>query len=151
MAERASSFVNVAMWHGGHYSIATKGAKDVIDGATPLVVDAIRRIPDTDTANPFTLTDMGCADGGTSIDMVRQATAAVRARWPRRPIWVVYADQPRNDYNSLFHLIHGLTLHGAWRAPAGVMLEHALRMVSSLRITAVSATLAGLPRPRSRR
>jgi len=41
--------------------------------------------------------------------MVRQATAAVRARWPRRPIWVVYADQPRNDYNSLFQLVHGLT------------------------------------------
>jgi hypothetical protein len=109
MADRASSFVNVAMWHHGRYSTATKGSKDVIDGATPLVLDAIRRIPDTDSANPFTLTDMGCADGGTSIDMVRQSTAAVRARWPRRPIWVVYADQPRNDYNSLFHLIHGLT------------------------------------------
>jgi hypothetical protein len=52
---------------------------------------------------------MGCADGGTSIDMVRQATAAVRARWSRRSIWVVYADQPRNDYNSLFNLVHGLT------------------------------------------
>jgi indole-3-acetate O-methyltransferase len=66
-------------------------------------------MPAADTASPFTLTDMGCADGGTSIDLVRQATAAVRARWPQRPICVVYADQPRNDYNSLFHLIHGLT------------------------------------------
>src|ERR1700674_3207789 len=101
MAERASSFVNVAMWHGGRYSTATKGSKDVIDGATPLVLDAIRRIPDTDAAKPFTLTDMGCADGGTSIDVVRQATAAVRARWSRRSIWGVYADQPRNDYNRL--------------------------------------------------
>jgi hypothetical protein len=109
MAEKASSFVNVTMWHGGRFSIATKGNKDVIDGATPLVLDAIRRIPNTDAATPFTLTDMGCADGGTSIDMVRQATAAVRARWSRRSIWVVYADQPRNDYNSLFHLVHGLT------------------------------------------
>jgi hypothetical protein len=69
----------------------------------------LKTLPDTDTANPFTLTDMGCADGGTSIDMVRQAMAAMRARWPRRPIWVVYADQPGDDYNSLFHLIHGLT------------------------------------------
>src|SRR5690349_5098165 len=109
MAERASSFVNVAMWSGGLYSTATKGAKDVIDGATPLVLGAIQRMPDTDNSSTFTLTEMGCADGGTSIDMVRQATAAVRARWPRRPICVVYADQPRNDYNSLFHLIHGLT------------------------------------------
>jgi hypothetical protein len=94
---------------GGYYSTATKGAKDVIDGATPLVLDAIRRMPDASGSSPFTLTDMGCADGGTSIDMVRQATLAVRARWSRRPIVVVYADQPRNDYNALFHLIHGLT------------------------------------------
>ena len=109
MAETALPFVNVAMWGGGHYSTATKGCKDVIDAATPLVLDAIRRMPDTRASSTFTLTDMGCADGGTSIDMVRQATAAVRARWPHLPICVVYADQPRNDYNSLFYLIHGLT------------------------------------------
>jgi hypothetical protein len=63
MGEKVSSFVNVTMWHGGRFSTATNGNKDVIDGATPLVLDAIRRIPDTDTAIPFTLTDMGCADG----------------------------------------------------------------------------------------
>jgi len=109
MAERTLPFVNVAMWSGGHYSIATKGCKDVIDGATPLVLDAIHHLPETDSARPFTMTDMGCADGGTSLEMVRQAVGAARARWPHRPITVVYADQPRNDYNSLFHLIHGLT------------------------------------------
>jgi hypothetical protein len=42
MAERSSSFVNVTMWHGGRYSTATKGSKDVIDGATPLVLDAMQ-------------------------------------------------------------------------------------------------------------
>jgi len=110
MAERPSSpFVDVTMWSGGFYSTATKGAKDVIDGATPLVLEAIRCMPNTGTSTPFTLTDMGCADGGTSIDLVRQAVRAVRARWPQRPITVVYNDQPRNDYNSLFSLIHGLT------------------------------------------
>jgi hypothetical protein len=97
------------MWSGGFYSTATKGAKDVIDGATPLVLEAIRCMPNTGTSTTFTLTDMGCADGGTSIDLVRQAVRAVRARWPQRPITVVYNDQPRNDYNSLFSLIHGLT------------------------------------------
>jgi len=64
MAERELPFVNVAMWGGGRFSTATKGNKDVIDGATPLALDAIRRIPNTDAATPFTLTDMGCADGG---------------------------------------------------------------------------------------
>jgi SAM dependent carboxyl methyltransferase len=111
MAERTLSFVNVAMWSGGYYSTATKGAKDVIDGATKLVLDAIRRMPDNGSSNSFTFTGMGCADGGTSIDLVRQAVGAVRARWPQRPITVVYSDQPRNDYNSLFHLIHGSDFH----------------------------------------
>ena len=109
MAERTLPFVNVAMWSGGYYSTATKGAKDVIDGATPLVLEAIRLMPNTGASNPFTFTDMGCADGGTSIDLVRQAVGAVRTRWKQRPITVVYSDQPRNDYNSLFHLVHGLT------------------------------------------
>ena len=73
MAESTLQAVNVAMRGGGYYSAVTKGAKDVIDGATPLVLDAIRCLPDRDTSAPFTLTDMGCADGGTSLDMVRQA------------------------------------------------------------------------------
>ncbi len=109
MAESTLQAVNVAMRGGGYYSAVTKGAKDVIDGATPLVLDAIRRLPDRDTSAPFTLTDMGCADGGTSLDMVRQAITAVRDRWPQRSICIVYTDQPRNDYNSLFRMIHGLT------------------------------------------
>ncbi len=109
MAESALQAVNVAMRGGGYYSRANQSARDVIDSATPLVLDAIRRLPDTDPATPFTLTDMGCADGGTSLDMMRQVLAAVRARWPRRPICVVYTDTPRNDYNTLFHILHGLT------------------------------------------
>jgi hypothetical protein len=107
MAESTLQAVNVAMRGGGYYSAVTKSAKDVIDGATPLVLDAIRRLPDA--ATPFTLADMGCADGGTSLDMVRQALATVRERWPQRPICMVYTDQPRNDYNSLFRILHGLT------------------------------------------
>jgi len=109
MAESTLQAVDVAMRGDGYYSAVTKGAKDAIDSATPLVLEAIRRLPDWDTSAPFTLTDMGCADGGTSLDLVRQAITAVRDRWPRRPICIVYTDQPRNDYNSLFHLIHGLT------------------------------------------
>src|SRR5215510_54091 len=109
MAESALPAVNVAMRGGGYYSRANPGAKEVIDSAMPLVLDAIRRLPDTDPATPFTLTDMGCADGGTSLDMMRQAVAAVHERWPQRPLTVIYTDQPRNDFNSLFHIVHGLT------------------------------------------
>jgi SAM dependent carboxyl methyltransferase len=109
MAENTSQEVDVAMRGGGYYSAATKGAGDAIRNATPLVLETIGRLPDCDTSTAFTMTDMGCADGGTSLDLVRQVIGTVRKRWPHRPICVVYTDQPRNDYNSLFQMIHGLT------------------------------------------
>ena len=99
---------HVAMTTGGAYSLATLGAKDVIDGAWPLVADAIERIPDR-PGSAFTFSDMGTADGGTSFDMVGDAIDAIRGRFPERDVQIVYTDQPRNDYNAIFHMVHGLT------------------------------------------
>lgn len=99
----------VAMKGGGYYSLATKGAKDVIDVATPLVLQAIEAMNPAPDKRPFTMTDMGCADGGTSLSMVAKALKAVRQCLPERSISMVYSDQPRNDYNTLFQIIHGLT------------------------------------------
>ncbi len=99
---------HVAMTKGGAYSLATLGAKDVIDGAWPLVRDAINRIPDR-PGSAFTFSDMGTADGGTSLDMVGNAIGAVRERFPGRDVQIVYTDQPRNDYNAIFQMVHGLT------------------------------------------
>ncbi|MGA8259297.1 MAG: hypothetical protein WB783_03705 [Arenicellales bacterium] len=100
---------DVAMKGGGYYSLATKGAKDVIDAATPLVLDAIDRMRLATQERPFVFSDMGCADGGTSLDMVRTAARKVRAAAPGREVCIVYTDQPRNDYNALFQIVHGLT------------------------------------------
>ena len=94
----------IAMKGGGYYSLATLGAKHVIDGATPLVLDAIARMPDA--AGPFTMSDMGTADGGTSLDLVTKVIEAVKQRWPRREIAIVHTDQPRNDFNALVANVH---------------------------------------------
>ena len=96
---------HIAMKGGGYYSLATIGAKHVIDSATQMVRDAIVRMPDGGGA--FTFTDMGTADGGTSIDLVATMIAAVRSRWPGREIAVVHTDQPRNDFNALVATVHG--------------------------------------------
>lgn len=93
----------------GYYSKATGGAKDVIDHGKSLVLGAIEAIGQTDNTRPFTMSDMGCADGGTSLDMVGEALCAIRARWPERPIQMVYTDLPRNDFSQLFQMVHGLT------------------------------------------
>jgi hypothetical protein len=99
----------MAMKGQGYYSKATTGAKDVIDGATHLVIEAIDRMNLADDGSIIRLTDMGCADGGTSIDLWRKALKHIRSRMPSRPIELVYTDLPRNDFSQLFRIIHGQT------------------------------------------
>jgi hypothetical protein len=50
---------------------------------------------------------MGCADGGTSIDLWRAVLKRLRSRCPSRPIELIYTDLPRNDFSQLFRTIHG--------------------------------------------
>lgn len=99
----------MAMKGAGYYSRATIGAKHVMDNAAGLILDALARQPPADDGSIFTMTDMGCADGGTSIDMVGRVLRDVRARCPSRAIQMVYTDLPRNDFSQLFQIVHGLT------------------------------------------
>jgi hypothetical protein len=101
----------IAMKGGGYYSLATLGAKHVIDGAVPLLLAAIARMPER--PGPFVFADMGTADGGTSRELVAEMIEAVRRRWPGREIALIYTDQPRNDFNALVATIHGQTPPGS--------------------------------------
>ncbi len=109
MSRTKTTARDIAMKGGGYYSSATAGAKDVIDGGTPMVLEAIAAMDIPDDGSPFTMADMGCADGGTSIAMVGAALEEVRRRAPSRPIRMVYTDLPRNDFSQLFRTIHGQT------------------------------------------
>ena len=100
---------DIAMKGGGYYSKATTGAKDVIDAATPLILSALEVMDPPDDGTIFTMTDMGCADGGTSINMVGNVLREIRRRVPSRPIQMVYTDLPRNDFSQVFRNVHGLT------------------------------------------
>ena len=97
----------VAMKVGGVYALGALGTKHVIDEATPLVcaaIDAMELPPDR-----FSFCDMGCADGGTSVEMIGAAIETIRKRAPHLPVLVVHADQPLNDYNALMDVVHDLT------------------------------------------
>ncbi len=96
---------NITMRAG--YWLATIGTKNVIDGATPMVLDAMSRMR-LDVTGPFCIADMGCADGGSSMMLIRRCVEQVREAAPSRQVSVVYTDQPRNDYNALFGILHGL-------------------------------------------
>ena len=100
---------DIAMKGGGYYSRATIGAKHVIDGATPLILDSIEDMSPPDDGSVFTMSDMGCADAGTSMTMVGTVLKAVRRRVPSRPIQMIYTDLPRNDFSQVFRNVLGLT------------------------------------------
>lgn len=99
----------MAMKGQGYYSKATTGARDVIDAAVPMIVAAVDRMALGQGAGAIRVADMGCADGGTSLDMWRQVLAHIRAAAPSRPIEIVYTDLPRNDFSQLFRAVHGQT------------------------------------------
>ena len=105
MSEKGAA--TIAMRGAGYYSSNTVGAKAVIDKLAERVVEAIARMPEI-VAGPFALADFGAADGGTSMDLMRRAVAAIRAREPGRPITITYTDLPHNDFSALFRLTQGL-------------------------------------------
>ena len=107
MAESGHS-EGITMSGGGLYSLATIGAKHVIDAATPMVLDAIEKLPAGSIDSGFTLSDMGTADAGTSMSMITAVVDAVAERAPGAPVTVVYSDQPRNDFNALVANVYGL-------------------------------------------
>jgi hypothetical protein len=106
-AEKVEKFI--AMKGAGYYSKATTGARDVINGAIPLLLGAVERMDFASGHGVVRVSDMGCADGGTSLDMWRMVLSRIRAEAPARPIEIVYTDLPRNDFSQLFRTIHNQT------------------------------------------
>jgi len=98
---------NITMSAGGLYSLATIGAKDVIDKSIPLVLDSLADVPQGDLGF-WNFSDMGCADGGTSLGLWRAVVSRLREH-DASDIQVVYADQAFNDFNALVQILHGHT------------------------------------------
>ncbi len=99
--------VPIRMRGAGYYSEHTRGAKDVIDAAIPLALEALAAMDLAASAAPFGIADFGAADGGTSIALHHALIAALQAR-TGRPITLTYTDLPHNDFSALFRLLHGL-------------------------------------------
>lgn len=96
---------NITMASGGDYSLATIGAKHVIDNARSRVLQATADIQ-RQSNDHWSLSDMGCADGGTSLDLWRSVVEQIRTT-DDVDIQIVYADQPFNDFNALVKILHG--------------------------------------------
>lgn len=70
------------------------------------------------------IVDYGSGPGRSTVDTVKPAIAAYRARFPDAPVVVCHADLPGNDWNALFDLATGPTGYGD--AGAGVRIQAAV-------------------------
>ena len=96
----------LSMRSGGYYSERTKGARDVINNALSLVLNAISTVPKGTGA--LNLADYGCADGGTSREMWFNVIKNLRSEGDDREIVMTYTDLPSNDFSTLFRTMQGL-------------------------------------------
>lgn len=108
MTQSQHTAATTAMKGGGYYSQSTRGAKDVIDNASNMLVDAIAALPDPAPGRAVQIADFGAADGGTSKSALRNAIGAIRARWPSHQVSVTYTDLASNDWSQLFKAMQGL-------------------------------------------
>ena len=108
MSKQVMQADNITMSAGGLYSLATIGAKDVIDRSIPRVLGALESLQQDSNKTHWTFSDMGCADGGTSLGLWHAVVDALRET-DDTDIQVVYADQANNDFNALVKILHGHT------------------------------------------
>ncbi|VEU38650.1 unnamed protein product [Pseudo-nitzschia multistriata] len=89
----------------GAYTAATKGCFDVIDMATPLVLQEISE----QHINPdraFHVADYGTADAGTSLGLLTKVVRSVRKRTSgddKKEVVIHYEDQLNNEWKSVFN------------------------------------------------
>ena len=123
---------------GGYYSQRTRGAKDVIDNASGMLVEAADAINPSDSGGPIVLADFGAADGGTSESALRTCIEQIRTRFPDNQIQVTYTDLPSNDFGALFKNLSASVL----KLPA--LISPISRMcLSAPAVLAFTATLPG--------
>ncbi len=114
-----------SMKGGGYYSQSTRGAKDVIDNAAPMMMQAVAALPEPEHGQPVRIADYGTADGGTSKKTIRDTVGTLKDRWPDRQIQVTYTDLASNDWSQLFKAMQGLdgSDHTYWTEFPGVFVQ----------------------------
>lgn len=125
MSDASKTAATTSMKGGGYYSQSTRGAKDTIDNARGMLLDAVAALPDPVEAEPFRIADFGAADGGTSKQTLHDIVAATRERWPGRQVQVTYTDLASNDWSQLFKMVQGLdgSDHTFWSPDSGVFVQ----------------------------
>ncbi|MEM7210504.1 MAG: SAM-dependent methyltransferase [Pseudomonadota bacterium] len=125
MSDAVKTAATTSMKGGGYYSQSTRGAKDVIDNAADMLLEAVAALPEPDAPLPVSIADYGAADGGTSKRTIAATVGAVRKRWPDRQVQVTYTDLASNDWSQLFKTMQGLdgSDNTYWSPADGVFVQ----------------------------
>ncbi|MGI9407369.1 MAG: SAM-dependent methyltransferase, partial [Hyphomicrobiaceae bacterium] len=107
--EIGKTTATVAMKGGGYYSERTRGAKDAIDRASGMLLDAVAAIQPPPGGQAIRIADFGAADGGTSKETMFNVIKALKEHFPDRQVQMTYTDLPSNDFSNLFKNMLGLT------------------------------------------
>jgi hypothetical protein len=106
MGQRAAAPHGV-MESGGSYNLHSAIPAAGAGLALPLLEQAARTIALDSTDQPLVIADYGSSQGKNSLPPLRAAIRTLRGRvGPARPIIVVHVDQPANDFNTLFEVLH---------------------------------------------
>lgn len=107
-AEVATPMANVHTPVGkdgeGEYTAATKGCFDVIEAASPLILEEVASQPIRE-GQAFHVADYGTADAGTSLGLLSKVVRAVRDREnaEEKEVVIHYEDQLNNEWKSVFN------------------------------------------------
>lgn len=95
------------MESGGSYNLHAKVPAGGAGLALPLLEEAVRSVAVDDGNQPVVIADYGSSQGKNSLPPLRAAIQILRSRLgPARPISIVHVDQPANDFNTLFGVLH---------------------------------------------
>ena len=88
----------------GEYTAATKGCFDVIEAASPLILQQVCRQPIRE-GQAFHVADYGTADAGTSLGLLSKVVRTVRERTnaEEKEVVIHYEDQLNNEWKSVFN------------------------------------------------
>jgi hypothetical protein len=95
------------MESGGSYNLHAQVPADGAILALPLLKKAVQEVTLDGSDEPVVIGDYGSSQGKNSLAPMRAAIKGLRARFgPGRPIVVSHVDQPANDFNTLFEVLH---------------------------------------------
>ena len=91
----------------GYFTSKFSVSEESINYISPRAIDSVKSIP-VKVGDTFTITEYGCADGGTSMPLMYACVKELRSLYGNElEVHINYEDKPENDFKSLFYFLQG--------------------------------------------